>query len=63
MPVAFVVGWLALHWGHTHVIMFNYRVLNQQMHGESSLQIICTKSGCSHSGHVSDALRKTKEKY
>ena len=42
MPAAFVVGWLVLQWGHTHVIIDSYAGVGQWMHGKPSLQIICT---------------------
>ena len=42
--------------------MCNYRGVDQQMNRESNLQIICSERWCGHSGHVTDALGKTKEK-
>ena len=62
VPVAFVVDLLVLHWEHAHVMMCDYGGLGQQMNGKSSLRIICTYRHCSNSGHVSDALGKTKER-
>ena len=41
--------------------MYNYGGLHKQIHGKSSLQIICTYRWASYLGHVSDALGKTKE--
>ena len=41
--------------------MCNYGGLHIQIHGKSSLQIIYTYRRTSYSGHVSDALGKTKE--
>ena len=61
VPVAFIVGRLVLHLGHTH-LMCNYRDVGQQINRKSSLQIICTKSQCSHSLHVTDALEKKSRK-
>ena len=43
--------------------MCNYEGVVQQMHGKSRLQIIHTKRQYNHSGHVIDALGKTKEKH
>ena len=63
VPVGFVVGWLVLHWGYTLVIMCKYGGLGQKMYKKSSLQIICFYRWCSHLGHVSNALGKTKKKY
>ena len=61
MPVGIMVGWLVLQWGHACAIINNYGGLCQQLHGKSSLQIICTYRQNSYLGHVSDALGKTKE--
>ena len=60
VPVAFdELHRLVLHWRHTRVIMCNGG-LRRRMHKKSSLQIICTYRQSSNSGHVSDALWKTK---
>ena len=59
-PVAFVFDRLVLHCEHAHAIMCNYRGLHKQIDRKSSLQIICTYKLSSYSGHVSDALGKTK---
>ena len=37
MPVSFL-----LHGGHANAVMCNYKSLYQQIHGKSTLQIICT---------------------
>ena len=61
VPVAFVFGQLVLHEGHARAIMCNYGGLRKRIHGKSCLQIVCTYRRTFYSGHVSDALGKTKE--
>ena len=45
VPVAFVVGQLVLHWGHTHVIICNYRGVGQRMHLKSILKLFALRDG------------------
>ena len=56
MPVAFRVGGMVLHLGHTRAIKCNPKDLHQRMHRKSILLISYT-----YSGHVSDASGKIKE--
>ena len=61
VPATFGGGWLVLHWGHTLAIMCIYGDLRQQMYEKSSLLIISAYRRSSCSGHISDALGKTKK--
>ena len=61
VPATFGGGWLVLHWEHTLAIMRIYGDLRQQMHEKSSLLIISAYRRSSCSGHISDALGKTKK--
>ena len=45
MPVAFVVGWLVLHWEHKHVIMYNYRGVGHQMYKDQACELFSLKDG------------------
>ena len=42
MPVAFVVDQLVIHWGNINAVICNCGGVSRQMHGQWSLQIICT---------------------
>ena len=62
LSVAFVVGRLVLHWGHTRLIMCNYGGVGQQINGKSILRNTCIYRQCSHSLQVRDALKNKSRK-
>ena len=59
VPVALVIDQLVLHERNTCVIMCSYGGTSWRMYWQSHLQIICTYTWSSYSGHISNSFRKT----